>query len=122
MQAIYEDIKQLNGEIIVFSAENADLSAGLARKQKLTYPIVQDVGLNVSRALGLAFTLPEDLKAVYQSFGFDLPKNTGHPSWELPMPARLVIDKTGVIRAIDADPDYTKRPEADATLAVARSV
>ena len=122
MQAIYDDIKQMNGEIIVFSAENAELSADLARKHKLTFPIVQDAGLNISRALGIAFMLPDELKGVYQSFGFDLPKNTGHDAWELPMPARFVLDKDGVIRAVDADPDYTKRPEADATLAFARSL
>ena len=54
--------------------------------------------------------------------GIDLPKNTGRDVWELPMPARLVIDKEGIIRAIDADPDYTKRPEAEATLEVVRGL
>ena len=122
MQAIYEDMKQLNGEIVVFSAENAEISADLARKQKLTYPVVKDVGLDISRSFGLAFMLPDDLKGVYSGFGIDLPKNTGRDVWELPMPARLVIDKEGIIRAIDADPDYTKRPEAEATLEVVRSL
>ncbi len=122
MQAIYDDVKNLNGEIVVFSAENAELSADLARKQKITYPIVKDVNLDVSRALGLAFMLPDDLKETYQSFGIDLPKNTGRDVWELPMPARFVIDKDGTIRAVDADPDYTKRPEPEATLEVARNL
>lgn len=122
MQAIYDDIKKLNGEIIVYSAENAEISADLAGKQKLTFPIIKDVDLNISRAFGLAFMLPDDLKETYSGFGINLPKNTGRDVWELPMPARLVIDKDGVIRAVDADPDYTKRPEPEATLAFAQSL
>ena len=34
------------------------------------------------------------------------------------MPARFVIDTSGVIRYAEASADYTKRPEPDAMLAV----
>ena len=106
----------------MFSPERAEVSKDLATKQGLTFPIVHDEGLKISRAFGLAFTVPDDLKAVYQSFGIDLPKNTGHALWELPMPARFVIDRTGIVRKADVDPDYTVRPEAEATLAALRSI
>jgi hypothetical protein len=33
-----------------------------------------------------------------------------------------VIDREGVIRAVDADPDYTRRPEPAATVAVLRDL
>ena len=122
MQAYYDQIKNLGGELVVFSAETTDISKNLATKQKLSFPIVRDEGLNISRSFGLVFELPDDLRGVYQSFGFDLPKNTGHAAWELPMPARFVIDRTGIIRAVDADPDYTKRPEPEDTLAVLRNL
>jgi len=36
------------------------------------------------------------------------------------MPGRLVVDRSGVVRAVDVDPDYTVRPEPDATLAEVR--
>ena len=32
------------------------------------------------------------------------------------MPARLVIDRQGIVRAADIDPDYTVRPEPTKTL------
>ena len=106
----------------MFSAETNDISKGMADKQKLTLPIVADAGLGIAHSFGLVFTLPDDLKAVYQGFGIDLPKNTGHAAWELPVPSRFVIDKAGIVRGVDADPDYTVRPEPDATLALLRSV
>lgn len=49
-----------------------------------------------------------------------LPEYNGDGSWELPVPARLVVDAGGVIRSADADPDYTRRPEPEATLDVLR--
>ena len=122
MQAVYADIKSLNGELVVFSGETRDLSNQMATKQSLTFPIVADTGLAIARSFGLVFTLPDDLKGLYQSFGIDLPKNTGHPEWELPMPARFVVDRTGIIRSAEVDPDYTTRPEPSATLAILRSI
>lgn len=107
---------------MVFSAEKPDISKSLADKQKLAYPIVSDAGLDIARSFGLVFTLPDDLKAVYQGFGIDLPKNTGHPAWELPVPSRFVIDRHGIVQSVDADPDYTVRPEATETLAKLRSI
>jgi peroxiredoxin len=107
---------------VVISAETPDISRDLARKQKIAYPIVQDTGLAIARSFGLVFTLPDDLRAVYAGFGIDLPKNTGMAAWELPMPARFVVDQTGIVRAADVDPDYTVRPEATASLALVRSL
>jgi peroxiredoxin len=66
--------------------------------------------------------VPDDVKGVYAGFGIDVPKNTGMAVWELPMPARFVIDQTGVVRAADVDPDYTVRPEATATLSVVKGL
>ena len=98
------------------------MSRELAAKQNITYPIVQDVDLAIAKSFGIAFAVPDDVKGVYAGFGIDVPKNTGMATWELPMPARFVIDQTGVVRAADVDPDYTVRPEATATLSVVREL
>jgi len=115
-------VRTAGGEIVVFSPEKPDISKGLVDKQKLGFPIVSDQGLAIARSFGLAFTLPDDLRAVYQGFGIDLPKNTGHAMWELPVPSRFVIDRQGIVRAVDADPDYTVRPEATQTLATVQAI
>ena len=84
--------------MVVLSPELPPATAALAVKHSLTFPIVWDQGNAVAEAFGLAFTLPEDLRAVYLSFGNDLAKRNDDPSWRLPMPARFVIDAAGVIR------------------------
>ncbi len=58
-----------------------------------------------------------ELQAIYKGFGIDLPTSNGDPSWTLPVPARIVVDSGGIVRSIDADPDYTRRPEPSKTLA-----
>jgi len=105
---------------VVFSPELAPATAELASKQKLSFPILYDADNKIAEAFGLAFTLPEDLKTVYLGFGLDLPKRNGDPSWRLPMPARFVIDRSGIVRSVDCDPDYTRRPEPETTVAALR--
>jgi len=41
-------------------------------------------------------------------------KFNGDASWTLPIPARFLIDRGGIIRWAEADPGYTTRPEPDA--------
>lgn len=91
-------------------------------RHALRFPVLSDVGHGWARQLSLVHALPEDLRKVYTGFGIVLPEFNGDDSWELPLPARIVIDGGGVIRSIDADPDYTIRPEPEATLEVLRGV
>jgi peroxiredoxin len=84
--------------------------------------MLRDYGNQVAEKYGLVFTLPEDLRAIYLKFGIDLAKGNGDGTWRLPIPARFVIDHTGVIRAADADPDYTRRPEPAKTMEVIKTL
>ena len=94
----------------------------MAAKQKLIFPIVWDKENAVAESFGLAFTLPDDLRQVYLGFGNDLAVRNGDPSWRLPVPARFVIDREGIVRLVQADPDYRYRPEPETTLDVLRKV
>lgn len=94
----------------------------MAVKQKLTYPVLWDENSVVADAFGLAFSLPDDLRAVYKGFGIDLPVTNGDPSWRLPIPSRFVIDQEGVVHSVEADPDYKYRPEPETTLDVLRKL
>lgn len=106
----------------MISPELPARTADMAAKQNLTFPILWDEKSEVAQSFGLAFTLPDDLRQVYLSFGNDLAVRNGDPSWQLPVPARFVVDADGVIRAVQADPDYTHRPEPETTLEALREV
>jgi peroxiredoxin len=106
----------------VISPQLPPAIAEMAQAQKLTFPILWDEKSKVSTAFGLTFSLPEDLKQVYLGFGNDLAVRNGDPAWVLPVPARFVIDADGIVRSVEADPDYTHRPPVAGTLAALRKV
>ncbi len=79
--------------------------------------MLSDPGNAYAAELGLRFEISPDVKEIYGGFGIDLPKVNGDDSWTLPVPARLVVDAGGIVRAADIDVDYTRRPEPDKTVA-----
>ena len=120
MQAVLPEITALGASLIVLSPQLQEFTRKGAEQHKLGYPILTDHGNRVGEAYGLAFRLPDDLFAVYQRIGVDLPRYNGDASWRLSIPARIVIDAQGRIAATEADPDYRFRPEPEETLAVLR--
>ena len=83
-----------------------------------SFEMLRDFGNQVAERYGLVFTLPDDLRQIYLKFGIDLPQGNGDGTWRLPIPARFVVDRTGIVRAAEADPDYTRRPEPAQTVEV----
>ncbi|MCY4220529.1 MAG: AhpC/TSA family protein, partial [Thiotrichales bacterium] len=81
------------------------------------FEMLSDPGNAYVARLGLRFQVPEALKEAYLSLGIDLAESSGSSDWTLPVPARLVVDRTGLVRAADIDLDYTRRPEPEKTLA-----
>ncbi len=88
----------------------------------LGFDLLHDRDGVVADRYGLNFTLPEDLQAVYAGFGLDLPALNGDGHWQLPMPARYIVDEGGKIRYARVHADYTRRPEPEETLAVLRTL
>ena len=86
--------------------------------KSFAFETLRDFGNRVAETYGLVFTLPDDLRAIYLKFGIDLARGNGDGTWRLPVPARLVVDRRGVVRAVDADPDYTRRPEPAQTVEI----
>jgi len=89
---------------------------------KLPFTVLSDVGNRYASRLGLAWTLPESLQQIYAQFGIDLPTLHDDSAWQLPVPARFVIDSAGTIGRVEADTDYTTRPEIEPTLEFLRTL
>ena len=123
MQAVYGEVRALGADIVVLSPELPRFSADLALNHKLAFPILNDHGLTIAKSFGLVFTFSDDLKDLYlNTFKNDLAQRNGNSSWQLPLPARFVIDRGGVIRYAEADPDYTVRPEPEETVAILKTL
>ena len=100
------------------NAKNAEMK----RRHKLAFPVLSDPGNAYAGQLSLVHRLPEDLQKVYTGLGIVLPAFNGDDSWELPLAARLLVDRHGVLRDLNAGADYTVRPEPGLTLELLRSL
>jgi peroxiredoxin len=104
--------------LAVISPQVARTPRETEEPKAFAYETLRDFGNRVAESYGLVFTLPDDLRAIYTKFGIDLARGNGDGTWRLPVPARFVIDRQGIVRAVDADPDYTRRPEPAQTVKI----
>ena len=116
LQQIYPQVRELGGQIVVLSPELERYTRALHKKLNLTYDILTDLHLKTAEQFRLVFTLPDYLRDLYKSFGSTLDRFHDESEYRLPMPARYVIDKEGIIRAANANADYTIRPEPSETV------
>lgn len=122
MNAVLPAIRSLGAGMVVISPQLPVFLADLKEKLKLDFDILHDAGNRVAETFGVMMQLPDDLIAVYKKIGVDLAKFNGDDLWRLPVPARFVLDRGGIVRAVEADPDYTTRPEPETTLDALRTL
>ena len=76
--------------------------------------MLSDVHQEVIAAYQVQFTVPADLKDLHlEVFHNDLSTHTADGSWDLPIPATFVIDRSGIVRARYVSADYTTRMDPD---------
>lgn len=119
---VYDQFLQAGIDLVVLSPQSNDRARRQALSEKLEFNLLTDTDNEVGKAFGLVYTFPEDLKEVYRSiFKLDLQAINKAGNWQLPIPARFVIDGGGVIRDVAADPDYRYRPEPSEVFDIAKS-
>jgi peroxiredoxin len=116
LQEIHSEVRASGAEIVVVTPELERYTHALHKKMNLTFDILTDLHLKTAEEFRLVFTLPDYLRELYKSFGSTLDRFNDEPEYRLPIPARYVIDKEGIIRAGDVNADYTIRPEPAETL------
>jgi peroxiredoxin len=120
LNAVLPEVRANGAAMVVISPQVPEFLRDLKAKSNLAFDLLHDAGNKVAEAYGLAMALPDDLIAVYRKIGVDLEKFNGDAAWTLPIPARFLLDPAGIVRWVEADPDYTMRPEPEETLAALR--
>jgi len=116
LQQVDGEIRGLGARTVAITPELERYAGAVHRKLNLTFDILTDLHLKTAEQFRLVFTLPEYLRELYVSFGVTLDRFNDEPEFRLAMPARYVIDSSGVIRAADVNADYTKRPDPAETI------
>ena len=119
----YDQFRQAGIELVVLSPQSLDRTQKQATTNKLKFNLLVDKDNEIGKAFGVVYTFPEELKNVYlNAFKMDIPVVNESSVWQLPIPARFVIDSSGVIRNVKADPDYRYRPEPSEVLDIVKNL
>lgn len=121
-QKLAPEIAAAGASVIAISPQTPDGSLSTAEKNSLAFDVLSDAGSLVAERYGLAFELPDALKALYAKFGHALPEINGADDWELPIPGTFVVAPSGEIVLARADVDYRTRLEPAEALAAARAL
>jgi peroxiredoxin len=116
-QQILPALREKNATLVAVSPELPDSSRAMVDNNRLTFPVLSDVGNRVARLYGIVFRVTDALRAPMQQLGIELSKFNGDDTWELPIPATYVVARDGSIRLAYVDADYRKRLEPHAILA-----
>lgn len=121
-QEILPEIKAAGGSLVAITPELPDASLSTSEKNELAFTVLSDVNADYARELGLVFTLPEELKPIYQNFGIDLEQHNGCGQFDLPLAATFVIAQDGTVASSFVDADYTLRQEPKEVLEALRAL
>jgi len=72
----------------------------VTEKYGLKYPVLSDVGNKFVGQLGIVIWQPDGLRPVLGKSGHDRKARNGDDSFEVPIPATLLVDKKGVMRHV----------------------
>jgi peroxiredoxin len=123
LNELYDQFRGAGIELVVLSPQSFDKTRQQAAAGKLKFNLLVDEDNKIGKAFGLVYTFPEDLKQVYSSvLKLNIQAINDASSWQLPIPARFVVDGSGVIRNAKADPDYRYRPEPSEILDIAKTL
>jgi len=109
LQSILPQLKEMKAQLVAITPERPDHSLTTVEKNELDFPVLTDLGSKFSENIGLAFTLAEELKPIYQNFGIDVQKHNG--DFKLPIPATFVLDSKLKVLHKSVDVNYTTRLE-----------
>src|SRR5258708_31476070 len=122
LQDINSEVKGIGAKIVVLTPELERYTRNLHKKLKLSFDILTDFHLKTAEQFRLVFVLPDYLRDLYKSFDSTLDRFHNESEYRLPIPARYVIDKEGIIRAADLNADYTIRPQPAQTVRQLRAL
>ena len=116
-----QELLALGYEVLFLSADKPSLLYSSLEEPELSYRLLSDAKMNAARAYGVAFRVDDATVARYKSLGIDIESASGETHHQLPVPAVFILDRTGIVRFVHADPDYKIRLQPEVILQAARN-
>jgi peroxiredoxin len=108
-------------DVLFISADRPERLRPSLKEKDIHYTLLSDAQMHAARAFGIAFRLDDATVERYKQHNIDLEAASGETHHELPVPAVFIIDRKGMVRFAQWDPDYKVRMSGEEILAAARN-
>jgi peroxiredoxin len=121
-RTLWPDVRRLGASLTAVSPQVPERLGEIKTKHGLGFRVASDSGNALGRRFGILYTFDEASQASSRASGSWIGETTGTGTWELPMPAVLVIDQDRIVRFADVSPDWLVRTEAAPVLEALREL
>ena len=119
---LHPALKALGATLVAVSPQVPERLVAIKRRHELEFLVASDLGNALGRRFGILYTFDEPSKAAALARGAFIGDVTGTGTWELPMPAIVVIGQDGRVAFADVTPDWMERTEAEPVIAAVKSL
>jgi len=116
-RGLYGQLRERGALLVATGPQTERQSDFMAGQHSLPFPVLSDPGCALAEKFGLAYTVPEYLRAYYLSILVNVPFINGESSWRLTLPATYVIGRDGRVLFAEGHADFRVRPEPEEALA-----
>jgi peroxiredoxin len=117
LAAIHDQIGRLGAQIVSIMPDTASFTGDYVSQNELPFPVLSDVDLGYSLSLGLIFWVGAEIRRLYEEAGVELEKYHGSQGHFLPMAAKFIVDRDGLVKARQVNIEFRERMEPEAILA-----
>jgi len=110
----YTQVRELGAGIVSIMPETAAYSRKLKKRFQLPFPVLTDIDNGYGLELGLAIAFSAEVRTLLRQAGVDPGVNQCNGGWMAPIPATILVDRSGIVRKTFVDPDFRKRADPDA--------
>jgi peroxiredoxin len=96
--------------VVAITPESIENVENTVKLHNLTFTVIYDCQEKIMKDYDLMFNVTRAYQdKILSSFSIDIAKNNGRDAAHLPVPATYIINKEGIIVAVQFDPDYKNR-------------
>lgn len=122
LAAIHNEIKQLGACVISIMPDSARFTSSYGAQNDLPFPVLSDIDLGYSLSLGLVFWVGAEIQQLYEEAGVELEKYHGNQAYFLPMAAKFIVGRDGLVKARQVNTEFRERMEPESIIAVLREL
>lgn len=116
------ELARLGATLVAVSPQIPEKLAEIKQRHGLDFLVATDRDNALGRRLGILYSFDEASRRSALEGGTPIGDVTGTGTWELPMPAAIVIDRSATVRFADVSPDWLVRTEPVDIIAAVREI